>query len=152
MFGKPAGSHHSARRGGSVKAHVKALVRYRLEQAEESLESAQLLLDNGKPRSSVNRSYYAMFYAVLALLAAKESSTSKHSGVIAQFDQEYVKTGTFDKNLSRWLHEAFDFRQRADYREMFQISFDQAKLVTEHAGSFLSAVRSHITKIISAGE
>lgn len=44
------------------------LVRYRLEQADESLESAQLLLDNGKYRPSVSRSYYAMFYSVLALL------------------------------------------------------------------------------------
>jgi uncharacterized protein (UPF0332 family) len=135
-----------------VKAHVKALVRYRIEQAEESLESAQLLLDNGKPRSSVNRSYYAMFYAVLALLAARGSETSKHSGVIALFDQEYVKTGIFDKDLSRWLHDAFDFRQRADYREMFHISHDQAKLVIEHAASFLSAVRSHLTKMISSEE
>lgn len=35
------------------------LIRYRLEQADESLESAQLLLDNGKYRPSISRSYYA---------------------------------------------------------------------------------------------
>ena len=135
-----------------MNAHVKALVRYRLEQAEESLESARLLLDNSKPRSSVNRSYYAMFYAVMALLAVKGSPTSKHSGVIALFDQEYVKTGIFEKDLSRWLHDAFDFRQRADYREMFQISHDQARLALEHAASFISAVQSHVTKIIASEE
>ncbi|MBI5527734.1 MAG: HEPN domain-containing protein [Deltaproteobacteria bacterium] len=44
------------------------LVEYRIEQAEESLESAEVLLENGmSPRSVTNRAYYAAFYAVLAL-------------------------------------------------------------------------------------
>lgn len=49
----------------------KALVRYRLEQADESLRSAQLLLDADLPRPSINRCYYAMFYSILALLAVE---------------------------------------------------------------------------------
>jgi uncharacterized protein (UPF0332 family) len=38
----------------------------------------------------MNRLYYAMFYAVLALLQEKEMGTSKHSGAIALFDREFV--------------------------------------------------------------
>ena len=83
-----------------MNAKGETLIRYRLEQADESLESAQLLLDNGKYRPSVSRSYYAMFYAVLALLIFEEYSSSKHSGVLSYFNQTFVKKGLFSKELS----------------------------------------------------
>ena len=41
-----------------MKENLESLTYYRLEQADESLDSAQLLFDNGKYRSSVSRSYY----------------------------------------------------------------------------------------------
>jgi uncharacterized protein (UPF0332 family) len=50
---------------------IAALVRYRLEQAGEALASAELNLTNALDRSAINRAYYAMFYAVLALLAER---------------------------------------------------------------------------------
>jgi uncharacterized protein (UPF0332 family) len=59
------------------------LVRYRLGQADEALRAASILLREESLRGSVNRSYYAMFYGVLALLAGRKEETSKHSGVIA---------------------------------------------------------------------
>jgi uncharacterized protein (UPF0332 family) len=62
----------------------------------------------------MNRLYYAMFYAVLALLQAKHLGTSKHSGAIALFDREFVKTGIFPKELSMALHRAFALRQKGD--------------------------------------
>ena len=71
--------------------NIQALVTYRLEQADESLEAARTLLDKKLIRSSVNRAYYAMFYAVLALLARGKKETSKHSGAIALFDRDFVK-------------------------------------------------------------
>jgi hypothetical protein len=75
-----------------------ALIRYRLEQADESLESAQLLLDNGKCRPSVSRSYYAMFYSVLALLIKKGLRISKHTGAISVFNREFVKKVSSTRN------------------------------------------------------
>lgn len=41
---------------------------YRLKQAEETLLEAQKMLEGGfTPRTIINRAYYSMFYAVLAL-------------------------------------------------------------------------------------
>lgn len=58
------------------------LIQYRLERAGETLRDAHLLLDKGGSSASVvNRAYYAMFYAVLALLITIEEGTSKHNGV-----------------------------------------------------------------------
>jgi len=125
-------------------ANVKALVSYRLEQADESLEAARILLDKGLTRPSVNRSYYAMFYAVLALLATGKQETSKHSGAISLFDREFVKTGIFPKELSRWLHGAFDLRQRTDYETQIQVSEQQCSRILKEAVQFVSQVKAKI--------
>ena len=127
-----------------MNADRQSLVNYRVEQADESLESARLLLDNDKLRPSVNRSYYAMFYSVLALLAVKGSATSKHTGVISAFDRDFVKEDLFDKEFSRWLHESFDLRQRSDYRELFVVSRERAETTLANAVKFVAEVRSQL--------
>jgi len=71
---------------------------------------------NRSPQSIVNRSYYAMFYAVLALLQKISKVPSKHSGVISLFDKEFVKKGVFAKDLSKDFHKAFELRQTVDYK------------------------------------
>ena len=73
---------------------VATLIKYRMEQASKAIEDA-LCLEAGKgsPRSIINRTYYAMFYAVLALLLREGKSYAKHSGVIGAFDAAFVRTG-----------------------------------------------------------
>ena len=123
---------------------IKALVSYRLEQAEESLDAARVLLEHGLARPSVNRYYYAMFYAVLALLATRKQETSKHSGAISLFDKEFVKTGVFGKELSRRLHNAFDLRQRTDYAPQIQVNDDEAGQVLEESRKFVVEVEAKL--------
>jgi uncharacterized protein (UPF0332 family) len=129
-----------------ITANIRALVKCRLEQAEESLLAAKVLYEKGLSRQSLNRAYYAMFYAVLALLATRKRETSKHSGAIALFDLEYVKPGIFAKNFSQWLHEAFDLRQRSDYAPEFVVTRDDVEAVLQHASSFLTEVRALLTR------
>ncbi len=65
---------------------IAILIKYRLEQAQTALNDAKFLLDgNRSPQSIVNRAYYAMFYAALALLQKLEKVPSKHTGVILDF-------------------------------------------------------------------
>jgi len=88
---------------------------WRLAQGRDSLLEARVLQEAGMSRRSVvNRLYYAMFYAVLALLQTKQLGTSKHSGVIALFDREFVKTGQVPREFSKVLHRAFELRQKGD--------------------------------------
>jgi uncharacterized protein (UPF0332 family) len=131
---------------------IKALIRYRLEQADEALDSAQLLLERGNYRSVVNRTYYAMFYAILALLAPTKQQTSKHTWVMTLFDRDFVKLGVFEKEFSHWLHEAFDLRQLADYQELVTVSGQQAQEVLEHARLFVAGVKTQLNLQLSAVE
>lgn len=89
-----------------------SLIEYRLQEADEAREEAAILLENGKMRGALNRVYYSMFYATLALLATKEFSSSKHSGVISMFHKEFVKTGLIPADVARYLDIAFDLRNK----------------------------------------
>jgi len=121
------------------------LAMYRLAQAEESLAEAQYLFDGEKsPRSVINRVYYSMFYSILALLIFEPYSSSKHSGVLAYFNQHFIKTGLLSENLGRAVNKAFDLRQRADYREQIVIARDQVAPFLDEARSFLNAAKDHL--------
>jgi uncharacterized protein (UPF0332 family) len=123
---------------------IQSLVQYRMEQAEEALEAARLLLKANLCRQAAGRAYYAMFYAVTALLALRRLGTSKHSGALALFDKEFVKKGIFGQDHSRSLHELFDLRQRADYRDMFEVSHARAEMAIDSAAAFLNDVRKYL--------
>jgi len=59
------------------------IIRYRLERAREALKEARLLADGGLWNASVNRLYYACFYAVSALLLGRNLSSTKHTAFAA---------------------------------------------------------------------
>ncbi|NPV29842.1 MAG: HEPN domain-containing protein [Firmicutes bacterium] len=122
-----------------------ALIAYRLRQAQEALDDARKLAEHaGSLRSIINRAYYSMFYAVLALLLTIDAGASKHSGAIALFDRHFVKTGLFPKELSKILHRGFEHRQRGDYEELAEVEEADAQEMLQDAGSFLTAVRTYL--------
>ena len=124
---------------------IETLIKYRLEQAQTALDDAKYLIDgNRSPQSVVNRSYYAMFYAALALLQKISKAPSKHSGVISLFDKEFVMKGIFAEDMSKDLHKAFELRQTVDYKAIKPISLNRAREIWHKAGSFVQAVKSYL--------
>lgn len=121
------------------------LMTYRLEMAEERLHSAKILLDDKSYKDSIGRSYYAMFTSVRALLAMEGQDFSKHSGVIAYFQKEFVKTGRFEKKYSKYISQAFQIRNNTDYADFFIVSAQDAKEQYENAAEFLNAIQQYIT-------
>ncbi|HEX6899157.1 MAG TPA: HEPN domain-containing protein [Thermoanaerobaculia bacterium] len=117
---------------------------YRLEQAVETLHEASLLLDQSAWRGAQNRAYYAMFYAVLALLATRQLSSSKHSGVLGLFDREFVKPGLLPKELSRSLRLAFNRRQSWDYGEVGELDPEEITEMVAEAKLFVQAIEEFL--------
>ena len=120
------------------------LITLRLDQAQQALRSAKILLDSDDTQGAVNRSYYAMFYAVSALLETRRLGTSKHSGAISLFDREFVKAGVFDKRLSKSLHRAFNLRQESDYSPEKSVSYESALNQQEDAVEFVEALWQYL--------
>ncbi len=96
--------------------HLKDLIGYRMERAFMTLKDAKGLVGiGGSSLSIIRNSYYAMFYAVLAVLATVDKGAKKHSGVISLFNMHFIKTDIFPRELGKMLSNAFDLRQESDY-------------------------------------
>jgi hypothetical protein len=110
-----------------------------------ALEDARFLLNgNRSPRSIINRSYYAMFYAVLAFLQKIGKVPSKHKGVISLFDAEFVKKGIFPAQFSKDLHRAFELRQVSDYKITQALSSQKAEDALNMAERFVEALSNYL--------
>ena len=125
------------------------LAKYRLVRANEDLETAADNLENGKYRASVNRSYYALFHSIRAITALDHFDSSKHSGVIAFFNQHYVKTGVFDKELSKMIDSCYRLREKADYDDFYLVAKDEAVQQLEKAKKIFQTIESYIKGIES---
>lgn len=96
----------------------------------------------------INRFYYAMFYAVLALLQEKHAGTSKHTGVISLFDKEFIKTDIFHKDLSKTLHRAFELRQKSDYMENVEVTKENVEEIRIKAQDFVNKIERYLSEKI----
>jgi len=128
------------------ESHSQA-VRLRMAQAHETLKEAEALQDHDLWRGVINRSYYAMFYAVLALAALKDVAISKHTHAVAFFDKEFIHKGIFRKELARALHYGFDQRQTSDYGEIWEIEHGEAEIALSEAESFVKAITASLKTI-----
>ncbi|MBQ2593495.1 MAG: HEPN domain-containing protein [Candidatus Riflebacteria bacterium] len=122
-----------------------SLAKIRLEHSEECLKAAETLLNNSDYKGAANRSYYAIFHALRAVLVFDNFDSKKHSGIISTFNKLYIKTGKFDKEISRIISSAFDVRTDSDYNDFFIISKDsvinqinEARKVVETIKAFLN--------------
>ncbi len=112
-----------------------------LEEAEEKLASANLLLQNGYFKDAVSRAYYCMYNAARALLLTKEISPKTHKGLISKFGEEFMKMEDDAKNYAAILHKGEDLREMADYGVFKEISRDMAESVIDDAELFLKKIR-----------
>lgn len=118
--------------------------KYRLELAAERVSATKDLIDDGHFRDSINRSYYAIFTAIRALLAERGIDFKKHSAVISYFRREYIKTEIFDVKFSAYVGAAFRFRNDCDYEDFVIVSREEAETQFQHAVEFYEAVKNYL--------
>lgn len=119
-------------------------VRGLLNKAAQSIDAAKVLLADGYSDFTASRAYYAMFYAVEALLLDRDISFSKHSAVIAAFGKEFVKAGIFDSRFHRYILNAFDLRNAGDYGSIHAVSAENASQTIKEAGELLAEIERYL--------
>lgn len=100
----------------------KSYVEYRLDTAKENLIAAELLYQNDHLKASANRSYYCIFHTMRAALALEGIDFKHHSGVIAYFQKEFIKSGKLEKPLSKIIQTASLVRNSSDYDDFYLVS------------------------------
>ena len=123
---------------------IQDLVLYRIETAKSDLKSAEVLLNAGEYRGANNRAYYAIFYAMRAVLALDGFDSKKHSGIIAEFRKRYVKTGIFETEMSDIISDLFEVRASSDYDDFYVISKSKVVEQYQKAEFFVKRVNEYL--------
>ena len=131
----------------SLEGSLKELAGYRMDRAKEMLVAARENLEIGQYKTSLNRSYYAIFHAMRAMNILKGFDSSKHSGVIAFFNKEYLKENILDRNLSIVIKNSAFLREKSDYDDFYIASKQEAEKQLEEAERFLDAVEIAMNKM-----
>lgn len=129
-----------------MEERIKELSKYRFVTSLENLEDAKLMFENGRYKNALNRAYYSIFHAIRAVNALQKYDSSKHSGVIAYFNQNYVKEGIFSKELSKIITQASINREKADYLDFYIASREEAKKQIARAEEFSGAIKVYLTE------
>ena len=125
---------------------IKDLSRYWYERSSEELENAKAMLETGKYKLALNRSYYSIFHGMRAVNVLDEFDSSKHSGVIAHFNQYHVKTGDFSKEASKIIRTSSEMREHADYEDFFVVSRQDAEEQVQTAQTFHEFITNYLQK------
>jgi uncharacterized protein (UPF0332 family) len=124
------------------------LIKYRLQKSKETLNDAKIMVEIATLSSTVNRIYYAMFYVVNALLLSKNFSSSKHSGVRALLNKEFINKGLLDKEMGKFYSKIFEERQEGDYKDFAKFNAEDVKKWLSNAENFIDEIEKLTTDII----
>lgn len=121
-----------------------SLSKIRLEYAKEALKDAELLMNNRSYKSSANRSYYAIFHAMRAVLAFDGIDLKHHSGVISEFRRLYIKTKIFPVKISDIITKLFKIRTDSDYKDFYVLPKKEVKEQYNSAKIFIKEVEKFL--------
>jgi uncharacterized protein (UPF0332 family) len=121
-------------------------IRLLMERAGQMLIVAEHNLAENFYESSVNRSYYAVFYAATAVLTTKQIAMSRHAGVISTFRKEFVKSGVFDIEYSDIYGRLLNHREISDYDLLVSLDQEQATQDLQDARRFVAVVQTWLER------
>lgn len=110
-----------------MDSRQKELCDYRLSQAEDSLKAAKISYESALFKDSINRSYYASFYAIKAVLALEGIDFKRHKDAIGYFNKSYVATDKFSRELGRKIGMLKQLREKSDYDDFFIAGKEKAE-------------------------
>ena len=120
------------------------LSKARIAHAEDCLRESKILLDSNEYKGATNRAYYAAFYSLRAVLILDEFDSKKHSGIIAKFRENYLKTELFNKEISDFISSLFRVRTASDYDDFFIVSKDDAIGQIDKAEKILNQIKVYL--------
>lgn len=119
------------------------LVRYRMERSQESFRAAEILCNEMLYIETVNRLYYACFYAITALMAWHETSAKTHVGVKSFFNKEFIASSVLETKHGVFFNRIFTARHEDDYEDFVIIEEQTVLEYMKQGRLFLEAIQQH---------
>lgn len=119
---------------------------YRMRSAIETLGVSALCLESQHYKDSINRSYYAAFYAVKAVLALEEIDFKRHKDAVAYFNKTYVATDIFPREIGKKLGRLKQEREISDYDDFYIASSTDAEEQYAAAELIIAEVKKYLDR------
>lgn len=126
------------------------IARHRLRLAHDTLQEADILISESRWRGALNRLYYAAFYAARALLATRDVDSARHTGVIALFQQHFVKTHVIPTTIGKTLPRSFETRQTSDYADVADLDEEGVRQLRTDVEGFVAACERVVEQLVAA--
>ena len=120
------------------------LINYRIARAKDTYDDALILSERKKWNSTINRLYYASYYAVMALLLNSDLKPTTHNGVKSNFSEYFIKTGKIDSKYGKMYSHLFTWRQKGDYDDLFLFDGNKVMPYFEPVNNFISLIENKI--------
>jgi uncharacterized protein (UPF0332 family) len=115
-----------------------------IEKAEDCIDAAEHDLKGDFYEAAVNRSYYAIYNCVMALLYVTNTFPKSHKGAHTKFNELYIQTNIFSTRLSKIISENFNKRQLGDYDFDTTIELDEAEISLVQAKEFFETTQNYL--------
>jgi uncharacterized protein (UPF0332 family) len=121
-------------------------INYRIARAKDTYDDALILSEREKWNSTINRLYYATYYALMALLLDSDLKPTTHNGAKSNFSEYFIKTGKIDSKYGKMYSQLFTWRQKGDYDDLFDFGKDKVMPYFEPVNEFILLIESIIKK------
>jgi uncharacterized protein (UPF0332 family) len=123
-----------------------SLAKYRLDKANENLESAKISFNENLFRSAISNSYYSIFHTIRVLFALEGFDSKTHKGAIHLLNNHFIKSGLLPISISEILTDSFEMRIDSDYEDFFIVSKDDALRQIENAKFLINEIIQFVKK------
>jgi len=128
-----------------------AIVRIRVERADEELRAARALIGGGLFRITCSRAYYAAFLMTTAALLTLDVARTKHSGVEAAFHESFIKGGRIEAEYGRLYTLLRKTREDSDYNDKAVATEEMARQRLTDAERFVARLKRYLREVGAIG-
>ena len=116
-------------------------IRFKLGEAQEAVNEARGLLEDGAElKYVVNSVYYGFYYPVLGMLQAKGYPASMQSVSIALFEKEFQNSGLFEPASFSAIRKAFELKPKCSGGTLTLITRQDVEAMISDADQFAASV------------
>lgn len=120
------------------------LCQYRMSNAEETLKVSISLFEGEHYRDSLNRSYYAVFYALKAVLALEEKISSDIRMCWHILIRAMLQLVKFQESVAEKIAQLQQKREKSDYDDFYIASKEETKEQLENAKTIITLVKEYL--------
>ncbi len=128
-------------------SYDKEIINLMLAKADEKLQSALMNLQNRFYDDSASRSYYAVYHAICAVLSTKDFEFSSHNQTLGCFNKEFIKTGVFQSQYSKWTRDLYNLRESGDYDIRSDVDELKASKSLDMAFAIVNEIKKYLADI-----